>query len=85
MYNYILPQQAVSHVDQKVKDFVTSVTEGYYAYIVSNIKSFDQLTGQTFNTYTKKMLETVNESEENAKQFIKSGKIQCSCTAANKG
>jgi hypothetical protein len=85
MYNYILPQQAVSHVDQKVKEFATSVTEGYYAYLISNIKSFDQLTGNTFNIYTKKVLETVKESEENAKQFIKSGKIQCSCTAANKG
>jgi hypothetical protein len=85
MYNYILPQQAIAHADQKAKDYVTSLTEGYFAFVTSNIKSFDQVTGQTFTTYTKKMLESVKEAEENAKQFIKTGKVQCPFTATNKG
>jgi hypothetical protein len=61
------------------------VLDTFEAFQISNIKSFDQLTNSTFTTYTAKVIETVKECSENAKEIVKTGKLQSFAYVGNKG
>ena len=75
MMNYMLPQAAVNHTDAQIKNFFNSLIESNHAYIAAQVKTFDQLTGNTFNLHTSRTLETLKDVVENAKQTVKTGKI----------
>lgn len=85
MINYMLPQQVVIYADKQIKEYNDAIIDGYFAHAISNIKAFDNLTGSTFTTYTSKVVDSLKEVNENAKQFTRTGKISCPCCAGSKG
>lgn len=85
MVNYMLPQQAVNHVDQQMKDFTDALIDGYFAHAISNMKAFDKMTGSVFNTYSSKIVDSLKEVNTNAKQFARTGKVTCPYCTGNKG
>ncbi len=85
MFNMFNPQSMVSQFDAKIKSYAESVLNTIEAFQVSNIKSFDQLTNSTFTTYTSKVIDTVKECSENAKEIVKTGKLKSFAYVGNKG
>ena len=85
MFNMFNPQSMVSQFDAKTKTYAESVLDTIEAFQVSNIKSFDTFTNSTFTTYTSKVIDTVKECSENAKEIVKTGKLKSFAYVGNKG
>lgn len=84
MINYMLPQSYVSHMDEQFKNYVSAMVESNFVHVETQVKAFDKLTGNIFNTYTSKVSEFIKESKENAKETIRTGKVNLPCCAGNK-
>ena len=76
MFNFFNPQNTIEQFDAKTKAYAESVLDTFEAFQISNIKSFDQLTNSIFTTYTEKIISTVKECSENAKEIVKTGKFK---------
>jgi D-ribose pyranose/furanose isomerase RbsD len=79
------PQSIITQFDTKTKEYTESVLDTFEAFQVSNVRSFDQLTNSTFTTYTEKIISTVKECSENAKEIVRTGKIKPYPSAGNQG
>lgn len=84
MINFFNPQSMVSQFDTKNKAYAEAVLDTIEAFQLSNIKSFDDLTNSTFTTYTSKLVNTVKETNVNAKEIVKSGKFKVGITTGHK-
>jgi hypothetical protein len=78
------PQSMVNQFDAKNKAYAEAVLDTIEAFQLSNIKSFDELTNSTFTTYTSKLVNTVKETNVNAKEIVKSGKFKVGITTGHK-
>ena len=85
MFNMFNPKSMVDQFDAKTKAYAESVLDTIEAFQVSNVRSFDQFTNSTFTTYTEKIISTVKECSENAKEIVKTGKIKSFLNVGNQG
>ena len=85
MFNMFNPQSMVSQFDAKAKTYAESVLDTIEAFQVSSIKSFDNFTNSTFTTYTSRVIDTVKEVNENAKEIVKTGKLKSFAYVGHKG
>ena len=76
MFNMFNPQSMVSQFDAKAKTYAESVLDTFEAFQISNIKSFDNFTNHIFDIYSSKLVNTVKEVNENAKEIVKTGKLK---------
>ena len=79
MFNMFNPQSMVSQFDAKNKAYAEAVLDTIEAFQLSNIKSFDDLTNST-----SKLVNTVKETNVNAKEIVKSGKFKVGITTGHK-
>ncbi len=76
MFNMFNPQSMVTEFDSKTKEYASTFLDTIEAFQVSSVKAFDQFTNNTFNIYTSKVIDTVKDMNDNAKEIVKSGKFK---------
>jgi hypothetical protein len=70
MFNFFNPQSIITQFDTKTKEYTESVLETFEAFQISNIKSFDKMTGSMFKTYCDKTINTIKKMNEEVKGHI---------------
>ena len=70
MFNYFNPQNIIEQFDTKTKEYAESVLDTIEAFQVSNIKSFDKMTGSMFKTYCDKTINTIKKINVEVKGHI---------------
>lgn len=71
MFNYENAQKSFKQAREQAIDFTNAMIDGTYLLTESAAKEFNKITGQTFTTYTDKVLDSFKVVNDNVKKAVK--------------
>lgn len=71
MFNYETAQKSFKQAREQAIDFTNAMIDGAYLLTEMSAKEFNKVTGQTFTTYTNKVLESLQTVNDNVKKAVK--------------
>jgi hypothetical protein len=77
MYNYIQPQFAFTEQKQKAEKYIFDALDVNAVFVKSVLDSFDKFSNNNFTTYTSSVKNLVDSNIANAKEIVRTGKIEC--------
>jgi hypothetical protein len=77
MYNFIQPQLVLNEQKQKAEKYIFDAMDVNVVFVKTMLDSFDKFTNNNFTTYTSNVKKLVDSNITNAKEIIRTGKIEC--------